>query len=124
MIMIFLPVNDCPDNKYFNKYVRGKVCAAGANKWRDLGIALMGQNATTDLDVIRVNHPNDVEVCCLRMFTKWCQRTPEASWKHLIEALKEVQLTQLASELKGFFLDQQLKKESEGMVYIYLMYHW
>ena len=31
----------CPDDKYLNKYVRGKVCAAGANKWRDLGIVLI-----------------------------------------------------------------------------------
>ena len=60
----------------------------------------MGQNAVTELDVIRINHPNDVEECCSRMFTKWRQRTPTASWKQLIEALKEVELTQLASELE------------------------
>lgn len=98
--MFFLPVNECPDDKYLNKYVRGKVCAAGTSKWRDLGIVLMGQDAVTDLDVIRINHPNDVEECCSRMFTKWRQRTPKASWKQLIEALKEVELTQLATELE------------------------
>ena len=99
-----LPVNECPDDKHLNKYVRGKVCAAGANKWRDLGIVLMGQDAVTDLDVIRINHPNDVEECCSRMFTKWRQRTPKASWKQLIEALKEVDLTQLASELEELLI--------------------
>ena len=100
IIYLLLPVNDCPDDKYLNKYVRGKVCAAGANKWRDLGIVLMGQDAVTVLDVIRINHPNDVEECCSRMFTKWRQRTPKTSWKQLIGALKEVKLTQLASELE------------------------
>ena len=100
----FLPVNECPDDKHLNKYVRGKVCAAGVNKWRDLGIVLMGQDAVTDLDVIRINHPNDVEECCSRMFTKWRQRTPTASWKQLIEALKEVKLTQLASELEELLI--------------------
>ena len=99
-IVLLLSVNECPDDEYLNKYVRGKVCAAGANKWRDLGIVLMGQDAVTDLDVIRINHPNDVEECCSRMFTKWRQRTPTASWKQLIEALKEVDLIQLASELE------------------------
>ena len=37
------------DDKYLNKYVRGKVCAAGTNKWRDLGIILMGQDDVPSL---------------------------------------------------------------------------
>ena len=101
---MFLPVNDCPDDEYLNKYVRGKVCAADANKWRDLGIVLMGQDAVTDLDVIRVDYPYNVKECCSRMFTEWRQRTPKASWKQLIEALKEVKLTQLASELEELLM--------------------
>ena len=103
-IVLFIPVNDCPDDKYLNKYVRGKVCAAGTNKWRDLGIVLMGQDAVTDLDMMRVDYPNNVQECCSRMFTEWRQRTPKASWKQLIEALKEVELTQLASELEELLI--------------------
>ena len=103
-IVLFIPVNDCPDDKCLNKYVRGKVCAAGTNKWRDLGIVLMGQDAVTDLDMIRVDYPYNVKECCSRMFTEWRQRTPKASWKQLIEALKEVKLTQLASELEELLI--------------------
>ena len=103
-IVLFIPVNDCPDDKYLNKYVRGKVCAAGTNKWRDLGIVLMGQDAVTDLDMIRVDYPYNVKECCSRMFTEWRQRTPKASWKQLIEALKEVKLAQLASELEELLI--------------------
>ena len=103
-----LPVNDRPDDKpsdkHLNKYVRGKVCAAGTDKWRDLGIVLMGQDAVTDLDIIRVDYPNNVKECCSRMFTEWRQTTPKASWKQLIEALKEVKLTQLASELEELLI--------------------
>ena len=99
-----LPVSDRPDDKHLNRYVREKVCAAGTNKWRDLGIALMGQDAVPSLGVIRTNYPNDVEECCSRMFTKWHQRTPKASWKQLIEALKEVKLIQLASELEELLI--------------------
>ena len=101
---LFLPVNDCPDDEYLNKYVREKVSAADTNKWRDLGIVLMGQDAVPSLDVIRVDYPNNVKECCSRMFTKWRQRTPKASWKRLIEALKEVKLTQLASELEELLI--------------------
>ena len=100
-------VNDCPDDKYLNKYVRENV--AGTNKWRDLGIELMGQDAVPSLCVIRKDYPNNVEECCSRMFTEWRQRTPKASWKQLIEALKEVKLTQLASELKELLIPQSVE---------------
>ena len=100
-----LPVNDRPDDKYLNKYVRGKVCAAGTDKWRDLGIVLMGQDDVYVLDIIKANS-NDNVACCTRMFTEWRQRTPKASWKQLIEALKEVDLTQLASELEELLIQE------------------
>ena len=110
-----LPVYECPDDKHLNKYVRRKVCAAGTNKWRDLGIVLMGQDAVADLDVIRINHPNDVEECCSRMFTEWRQRTPTASWKQLIEALKEVKLNQLASELEELLIPSEQENKTSQL---------
>ena len=119
---MFLPANDCPDDKYLNKYVREKICAAGTNKWRDLGIELMEQDAIPSLDVISANHTNNVE-CCTRMFTEWRQRTPKASWKQLIGALKEVQLTQLASELEELLIpsvekQEQLDKQLKGIAIV------
>ena len=77
--VLFLPADECPDDKYLNKYVRERVCTADADKWQDLGIVLMGQDAIYVLDIIRINHPNYIEECCLRMFTVWRQRTPKAS---------------------------------------------
>ena len=103
-VWLFYPVADCPNDKYLNKYVREKVCAAGTNKWRDLGIALMGQDAVPSLDVIRVNYPNNVEECCSRMFTQWRQQTPKGNWKQLIQALREIKLTQAASELEELLI--------------------
>ena len=79
--------------------MRGKVCAAGNNKWRDLGIALMEQNDIYVLDTIKASSSDIVE-CCSKMFTEWRQRKPKASWKQLVEALKEVELTQLACEVE------------------------
>ena len=121
-IRTFLPViiSDCPDDKHLNKYVRGKVCAAGADKWRDLGIVLMGQDAVIDLDTIRVDYPYNVKECCSRMFTEWRQRTPKASWKQLIEALKEVKLTQLASELEELLIPSvsQLPLKGTGIIIV------
>ena len=99
-----ITVNDCPNDQFLNKYVRTKVCAAGANKWRDLGIVLMGQDAADDLDVIRIDHPNNVKECCSRMFSEWRQRNTKASYKDLIDGLKEVNLIQLASEVEKLLI--------------------
>ena len=59
----------------------------------------MGQDAADDLDVIRIDHPNNVKECCSRMFNEWRQRNPTASYRHLIDGMKEVNLIQLASEV-------------------------
>ena len=104
LIFCVFTVNDCPNDQFLNKYVRTKVCAAGANKWRDLGIVLMGQGAADDLDVIRIDHPNNVKECCSRMFNEWRQRNPKASYRHLIDGLKEVNLIQLASEVEKLLI--------------------
>ena len=102
--MIFLnPVTDCPDDKYLNRHVRDEVCAAGSNKWRDLGIELM-EGCVTALDKIAESNRSNLEVCCSKMFTEWRQRKPKASWKQLIEALKQVNLTQLADKLEGLLI--------------------
>ena len=113
---LFLPVNDCPDPKYF-QYVSEKVCAADTTKprtkWRDLGIALMGINAAPGLDVIRINYPNNVEECCLRMFNKWRQTTTTGSWGKLLQALKEIKLVELVSELEELLSIKQGDKMSQ-----------
>ena len=111
-----ITVNDCPNDQFLNKYVRTKVCAAGANKWRDLGIVLMGQDAVDDLDVIRIDHPNNVKECCSRMFSEWRQRNTKASYKDLIDGLKEVNLIQLASEVEKLIIpsvESCIEKKSE-----------
>ena len=110
---LFSPVTDFPDDKYLNQYVREKVCAAGTTKWRDLGIALMGQKAATGLDVIKVNYPNNVEECCSRMFNKWRQKTTTGSWGKLLQALKEVKLMELVSELEKLLPIEQADKISQ-----------
>ena len=72
----------------------------------------MGQDVVTDLDAIRVKYPYNVKKCCLEMFTLWHQRTPKTSWKQLIEALKKVNLTKLASELEELLQPAELEEQS------------
>ena len=37
-LFLCLPINNCPEDRHLNNYVRGKVCAAGPTKWQDLGV--------------------------------------------------------------------------------------
>ena len=98
-------VNDCPNDQFLNKYVITKLCAAGISKWRELGIVLMPeQDIAAGLEVIRIDHPNNVKECCSKMFSEWRQRCPKASYKHLIDGLKEINLIQLASEVEELLI--------------------
>ena len=83
----------------------------------------MGQDAAFALKVIEVNYPNNVEECCSMMFRKWRETTPTGSWGKLLQALKEINLMQLASELEelisieqGSKALQQQQQELGGMV--------
>ena len=75
----------------------------------------MGQDSVAGLDVIRTNYPNDVEECCSRMLTKWRQKMPNANWKDLIKALKEVELIQLASEVEKLLIPSADSCVEEGI---------
>ena len=98
--------NECPQDKYLNKFVRDKICAACANNrelWRDLGIELMGQESADKLDLIKVYYGNVIERCSA-MLVLWRQTQPKANWNQLIQALKEVKLDTLANEIDKMLL--------------------
>ena len=105
--MYILLADECPDDKYLNKYVREKVCGACASSpdiWRDLGIELMGQQSVSKLDEIKANNGGNVTLCCSAMFSLWRQRQPKANWSQLIIALKEIKLETLADDIEKLLL--------------------
>ena len=97
---LFLLVNERPDDKYLNTYVTDKVCTV----WRELGVQLLEQKDVHVLERIKIDNSNSVKHCCMEMFTEWRQRTPKASWKQLIGALKNINLNHLANELEGLLI--------------------
>ena len=74
-----------------------------------MGIELLEQDDVYVLDVINVNSRSNVESCS-KMFTEWRQRTPTASWKKLIEALKQVNLNRLASDLEELLMPSSVQQ--------------
>ena len=58
-----------------------------AVRWHDLGTQLLTDDTVGVLDVIKADHPNDVIACCNKMFVKWLELQPTATWSQLITAL-------------------------------------
>ena len=78
----------------------------------------MGQDAAHSFNFIRIKRTDyhHLFLYCERMFDMWLERTSKASWKQLIEALKEVQLNQLASELEESLQPAELNLLESGIV--------
>ena len=61
-----------------------------AARWHDLGTQLLTDDTVGVLDVIKADHPNDVSACCNKMFVKWLELQPDATWNQLFTALENI----------------------------------
>ena len=67
----------------------------------DLGRELLSKENYDALEVIS-NENNELRNCCSAMFRLWLERQPErAKWRQLVEALKKLQLNNLAGEIES-----------------------
>ena len=57
--------------------------------WLDLGIELLQKEDIPALEAIQ-SDAHECSVRFARMFKLWLQRLPNASWRHLITALKYI----------------------------------
>ena len=91
---------DRPALKLLNKHVRKDA----SSKWHDLGLELLEQEDEEKLNEIETNNPNDVSKCCKEMFQLWLRKCTNATWNQLIQALKEVELNNLAATIEGMLI--------------------
>ena len=56
--------------------------------WYEVGLQLLDESYLRKLDIIKANHPNDVEKCCHKMLKFWLQVDVEANWNKLIYSLE------------------------------------
>ena len=98
MLVLSIAVDDRPEPKFLNRHVTEQLCASDAVMWKKLGLELGIKNHA--LGVIKHDNHNVVE-CCSAMFQLWCERQTTASWRQLIEALRQLQLNNLASQIES-----------------------
>ena len=99
--------NNRPTLKLLNKLVKRSV----TTKWYDLGVELLAEEDVQALDEIQRNNPSDVSTCCTKMFQLWLEKQPDASWRQLIQALREpnIEMNELANTI-----EQKLVSINEG----------
>ena len=97
VLVLLITVNDPPEIKFLNRHVKEQLCASGAEVWKNVGIELMIRNDA--LKIIQLSNDN-MESCCSAMFQLWLKRQTNASWKQLIEAVGQLQLNHLASQIE------------------------
>ena len=82
-----------------------------------MGLELLEQEDEERLNEIESNNPNDVGKCCKEMFQLWLRKCTNATWNQLIQALKEVELNNLATRIKGMLIQtDEIVSTSAGML--------
>jgi len=111
ILRLLIAENNRPTLKLLNKLVKPHV----TTKWYDLGIELLEVEDLKTLDEIQSNYPRDASMCCTKMFQLWLDGQPEASWRQLLQALRElnIEMYELANKI-----EQKLISINEGNVYI------
>ena len=71
------------------------------HKWYGLGVQLFDDKDVKVLTSIELDYRGDVDACCIKMFERWLEIVPNASWGQLIDGLKapNVKLHKLANDL-------------------------
>ena len=73
-----------------------------STSWYELGLQLLQEhNNGSVLSEIEHDNPNNAKKCCVKMFEKWLNQQPNASWDQLLTALKEIKMNSAAEQIKG-----------------------
>ena len=87
--------------KDLNKHVIPLV----ATRWYDLGLELLETKQERELEIIETNHSNDAAKCYRKMLSKWLEsQSDSASWDQLIQAVKNIELNNVANDIEQLLL--------------------
>ena len=78
------------------------IIPAVATKWYELGLELLDSSHEKVLENIeRDGSRFDVQWCCRKMLTKWLEVSDDATWGQVIDAVKSINMNDLASSLES-----------------------
>ena len=79
--------------------------------WLDLGIELLQEEDVAALKTIK-SKASDCTVRCSEMFELWLERQPKASWRNLIDALKQIHQDKLAFSIENLLSVKNTNEEA------------
>ena len=93
------------------------------NKWYELGIELLDEDQSTQLNIIKTNN-NEVTRCCAEMFQFWLSTHSTATWQNLVDALKApgVELNDVAATVETNCSIGLPASQSSGTSFSYYMH--
>ena len=76
-----------------------------APNWYEIGAMLLEEGQESQLRLIQSDYGSDVRKCCVAMLQYWMDTHPEATWHHLVTALRlpGVELSAIASDIEKKF---------------------
>ena len=88
--------------KDLNKHVIPLV----ATRWYDLGLELLETKHERELDTIEKDSKVEgTKTCCRKMLSKWLEsQSDSASWDQLIQAIKNIELNNVANDIEQLLL--------------------
>ena len=90
-----------PSMKDLSKHVIPLV----ATRWYDLGLELLETKHERELDTIEKDSKAEgAKTCCRKMFSKWLETRDDASWDQLIQAVKNIEVNNVASDIEQLLL--------------------
>ena len=98
--MLYITGHHYPTPKQLRNILKPETSGM-ATRWYDLGMRLFTDDTTGTLDVIKADHPNDASACCNKMFAKWLELQPSATWSQLIIALVNIGMNSAAENVIG-----------------------
>jgi len=102
------------------------VVPGAALKWKGLGVQLLDPTSGTELDIIEKQNHYDVKECCVHMFQKWLDKTPDASWNHVLAALRcpSVELNHLANQIEQKLIEKCEILYSLLVFFVHIVAHY
>ena len=79
-----------------------------ATRWYDLGLELLPRETKYEKELDTIEKDSKVEgtkTCCRKMLSKWLEsQSDSASWDQLIQAVKNIELNNVANDIEQLLL--------------------
>ena len=101
MFYLLVLETEKPSTKQFVLYIKPQLQCL--NACIDLGILL--DVPVQKMEDIKLSEHNDLDLCCIKIFTEWLESSKETTWHSLLGAVDTLNTRNLGLSSKGTYTD-------------------